>query len=45
MKKFEGKNYLYWVDGGKYSLGVYFKDPANISKNYNDYIDVKSFKF
>lgn len=36
---------LYWVDAGSYAIAIYFEKPQNVGSNYNEYIDISSFKF
>lgn len=38
-------NPLYWVDAGNYALAIHFEKPVNAGSNYNEYIDISSFKF
>lgn len=38
-------NPLYWVDIGSYALAIYFERPKGAGSNYNEYIDISSFKF
>lgn len=38
-------NPLFWVDAGSYALAIYFEKPQGSGSNYNEYIDISSFKF
>ncbi len=38
-------NPLYWVDAGNYALAIHFEKPVNAGSNYNEYLDISSFKF
>jgi hypothetical protein len=38
-------NPLYWVDAGNYALAIHFEKPVNAGSNYNEYVDISSFKF
>lgn len=44
-KFISNNNPLYWAEMDSYALAIYFERPQSAGSNYNEYIDISSFKF